>query len=86
MVQKSCNLKDVQKLHGKLANFAQACEFMKGFRYNLLELLKKFEGKTETRKLAGQTLHLRCCRCSNLIGAEMVAKISLKKVIEVSQV
>jgi len=43
MVQKSCNLKDVQKLHGKLANFAQACEIMKGFRYNLLELLKKFE-------------------------------------------
>lgn len=56
MEQKSCNLKDVQKLHGKLANFAQSCEFMKGFRYNLLELLKKFEGNEKTRKLIGQNV------------------------------
>jgi hypothetical protein len=43
--RKTCSLKQVQKLHGKLANFAQAHEFMKGFRYNILALLNKFEGK-----------------------------------------
>jgi hypothetical protein len=53
MGQKTCTLKDVQKLHGKLANFAQMCEFMKGFRYNLLQLLKKFEGDETAKKLIG---------------------------------
>jgi hypothetical protein len=48
-----CSLKDVQKLHGKLANMAQMGEFMKGFRYNLLGLMGKFEGKDDIRKLIG---------------------------------
>jgi hypothetical protein len=42
---RTCTLKQVQKLHGKLANFAQSMEFMKGFRFNILALLNKFEGK-----------------------------------------
>jgi len=37
--KKVCTLKGVQKLHGKLANIAQAGEFMKGFRSTLLELI-----------------------------------------------
>jgi hypothetical protein len=45
LYSKTCTLKQVQKLHGKLANFAQAHEFMKGFRFNILALLNKFEGK-----------------------------------------
>jgi len=36
MAKNSCNLKDVLKIHGKMANFAQACKFMKGFSFNLL--------------------------------------------------
>jgi hypothetical protein len=56
MAQNSCNLKDVQKIHGKMANFAQACEFMKGFRFNLLQMLTKFVGCDESRKLIGQAV------------------------------
>jgi len=46
---KTCTLKQIQKLHGKLANFAQSMEFMKGFRYNILALLNKFEGQEGTK-------------------------------------
>jgi len=52
--QNTCTLKEVQKLHGKLANFAQMCEFMKGFRFNLLQLLKKFKGNENAKKLIGK--------------------------------
>jgi len=54
MAKKTCTLKEVQKLHGKLANFAQACEFMKGFRYHLLQLLGKFEGNESCNRLVSQ--------------------------------
>ena len=49
--KKACTLKEVQKLHGKLANVAQAGEFMKGFRYNILDLLGKFGGKDEHKRI-----------------------------------
>jgi hypothetical protein len=45
---KTCTLKQVQKLQGKLANFAQSMELMKSFKFNILALLNKFkvqEGK-----------------------------------------
>jgi hypothetical protein len=42
---KTCNLKQVQKLHGKLANFALPMELMKSFKFNLLQLLIKFQGQ-----------------------------------------
>ena len=48
---KSCNLREVQKVHGKLADFAQMCPFMKAFRYNLLELLRSFSGRQGERRL-----------------------------------
>jgi len=54
--KKVCTLKDIQKLHGKLANFAQICEFMKGFRFNLLKLLGKFEGTIGEKKLVTNEL------------------------------
>jgi hypothetical protein len=37
-LQKTCTLKEAQKLIGKLTDFSQMCTFMKGFRYNLLTL------------------------------------------------
>ena len=40
---RTCILKDVQKLHGKLSDFSQMAEFMKGFRFQLLKLLGSFE-------------------------------------------
>ncbi len=40
---KICNLKQVQKLHGKLANFALPMKLMKSFKFNLLQLLDKFQ-------------------------------------------
>ncbi len=48
--RRTCTLTDVQILHGKLSDFAQACSFMKGFKFNLLELLKKFENDCNGRK------------------------------------
>lgn len=48
---KTCCLKDVQKLHGKLSDFAQMCEFMKGFRFQLTKLLGSFENCEKTRRL-----------------------------------
>ena len=53
LAKKTCSLKEVQKLHGKLANFAQAQEFMKGFRFNILALLNKFEGKSGRKIIPG---------------------------------
>jgi hypothetical protein len=49
--QKTCNLKEIQKLIGKLTDFSQMCCFMKGFKYNLLSLLKKFEDKDDCKKI-----------------------------------
>ena len=56
LAKKSCTLKDVQKLHGKLANFAQSCDFMKGFRFNLLQLLGKFDGVDGEKKIVNEDL------------------------------
>ena len=49
--KRTCNLKEVQKLHGKLSDFAQMCEFMKGFRFNLSKLLGSFDGNENIKKL-----------------------------------
>jgi hypothetical protein len=51
--QKIRNLKKMQELHKKLNHFAQVCEFMLGFRSNLVELIRKFEG-SETAKSSSQ--------------------------------
>ena len=51
--KEACSLKDVQKIHGKLANVAQMGDFMKGFRFHLLNLMGKFEGKDDINKLIG---------------------------------
>jgi len=42
---KTCTLKQVQKLHGKLFNFAHSMDLMKSFKFNLLSLLNKFKGQ-----------------------------------------
>ena len=47
----TCNLKDIQRLIGKLTDFAQMCTFMKGYKFNLLSLLHKFNGNPSLRKL-----------------------------------
>jgi hypothetical protein len=54
--KRTCSLKDVQKRHGKLANVTQAGEFMRGYRYNLLELLGKFGGKDNHNRIIGSQL------------------------------
>ena len=51
LTNKTCNLKEVQKLHGKLSDFAQMSEFMKGFRFQLSKLLGRFENCENTRRL-----------------------------------
>ena len=51
LAARTCNLKDAQRLHGKLSDFSQMCEFMKGFRFQLLKLLGSFENCEQTRKL-----------------------------------
>ena len=48
---RTCSLKDVQRLHGKLSDFSQMAEFMKGFRFQLSKLLGSFENCERTRKL-----------------------------------
>jgi len=50
LTNKTCSLKQIQKLHGKLANFSQSMDYMQGFRFNILALLNKFEGQ-EGKKL-----------------------------------
>jgi hypothetical protein len=49
--KRTCSLNEIQKLHGKLSDFAQACQFLKGFRYNIVALLGKFEEKGPGEKL-----------------------------------
>ncbi len=39
----ACDLLTIQKLHGKLNDFAQMLPFAKGFRFHLLEMLCNFE-------------------------------------------
>jgi hypothetical protein len=45
LYRKTCTLKQIQKLQGKLANFAQCMELMKSFKFNVLLLLNKFGGQ-----------------------------------------
>jgi hypothetical protein len=52
---RTCTLKQVQKLQGKLANFAQSMELMKSFKFNILSLLNKFKGQ-EGKKLISMDL------------------------------
>jgi hypothetical protein len=51
LLKNTCSLEEIQKLHGKLSDFAQACEFMKGFRSNIVNLLQKFEHAPTEGKL-----------------------------------
>ncbi len=48
---KACTLKSVQKLHGKISDLAQMLELGKGFRFNLVAMLGKFQGDEERKKL-----------------------------------
>jgi hypothetical protein len=40
--RKTCTLLEIQKLHGKLSDFALSCDFMLGFRHHLIQVLGKF--------------------------------------------
>ena len=57
--KRTSSLKDVQKLHGKLSDFAQMCDFMKGYRFNLSKLLGSFEGKEDCKKLIPKFFYRR---------------------------
>lgn len=52
--KKTCSLKEVQKLFGKLANIGQMFEFMKGYRFNILSLMAKFMGQENIQKIINQ--------------------------------
>ncbi len=52
---KTCNLKQIQKLHGKLANFALSMDLMKSFKFNMLQLLNKFQGQDGIKINSGGT-------------------------------
>ena len=56
LVAATCNLKDVQRLHGKLNDFGQMLPFTKGFRFNLLDLMNSFGGSENERKLVKSEL------------------------------
>jgi hypothetical protein len=46
---KTCGLKQVEKPHGKLANFEHSTELMKSFKFNLLQLLNKLQGQESVK-------------------------------------
>jgi hypothetical protein len=50
LVKKTCTSLEIQKLHGKLSDFALSCEFMLGFRHHLIQLLGKFGNESSTSK------------------------------------
>jgi hypothetical protein len=50
LVKKTCTLLEIQKLHGKLSDFALSCKFMLGFRHHLIQLLGKFGNESSTSK------------------------------------
>jgi hypothetical protein len=50
LVRRTCTLKEAQKLHGKLSDFAQMCNFMNGFRYHLVKMLAAFDGQEGTKR------------------------------------
>ncbi len=50
MVKKTCTWLEIQKLHGKLLDFALSCEFMLGFRHHLIQLLGKFGNENSASK------------------------------------
>ena len=56
LAKKVCSLKEVQKLLGKLANFAQMSDFLRSYKFNILWLLRKFDGLETERKLISQEL------------------------------
>ena len=56
LVARTCSLKDVQRLHGKLSDYSQMCDFMKGFRFQLSKLLGSFENCEKTRRLVPKFL------------------------------
>jgi hypothetical protein len=39
----TCTFLDLQKLHGKINDFAQICPFIKGFKFHQNKLLQEFE-------------------------------------------
>jgi hypothetical protein len=56
LLHRTCSLKDIQRLIGKLTDFSQMNIFMKGFKYNLLCLLHKFKGLNKSKKLIPQNV------------------------------
>jgi hypothetical protein len=55
--KRCCTLLEIQKLHGKLSDFALSCSFMLGFRHHLIELLGRFSsGKPDEKKLISPRL------------------------------
>jgi len=56
MGKKVCTLKEIQKILGKLSNFAQMCDLLRSFKFSLLLQLRKFEGCENSRKLISKEL------------------------------
>jgi hypothetical protein len=56
MGKKVCTLKEIQKILGKLSNFAQMCDLLRSFKFSLLLQLRKFEGCENRRKLISKEL------------------------------
>ena len=53
---KTCNLKMIQQLHGKLTDFVQMCDFMLGFRFHLVKLLGNFENNESEARIISENL------------------------------
>jgi len=53
---KTCSLKMVQQLHGKLNDFSQMCDFMLGFRFHIVKLLANFENHESEKRIISENL------------------------------
>jgi len=56
LLSKTCTLREVQELHGKLNDFGQMMPFSRGFRFNLLELLGSFDPDSSEKRLIKKPL------------------------------
>jgi len=66
---RSCSVKEAQKLHGQLNDLAMMFDFAKGFRFNIVQLLAKFEENENGRRFVTAALKNDLKIWRNLAGA-----------------
>ena len=69
----SCTLLDMQKLHGKINDFAQMCPFVKGFKFHQNKMLQEFETSKKinigiSNELKGELKIWKNCIADNFLS------------------